>query len=128
MFKPIQQQMNLLTNFNAFRDGYENYCHLTGWVVTRSGSAPKTKDATPDQTFDVKIANVIGRTTRYKTLSATASGSARTTYSWEDSNSPNSAEYSPIQFYQRLFGPDFADPNTPTFTPNPQLMVRKSVL
>ncbi len=128
VLKPVQQHINLISNLNAFRDGYENYCHLTGWVVTRSGSAPRTKDSNPDQTFDVKIANQIGRTTRYKMLNATASGSARTTFSYEDQNTPNNAEYSPIQFYQRLFGPEFQDPNAPTFTPNPQLMVRKSVL
>src|SRR3954469_9742464 len=75
-FKPIQQHMNLLTNFTAFRDGYENFCHLTGWVVTRCGSAPKTKVSNPDQTYDVAIANQIGKTTRYKVLTATAEGNA----------------------------------------------------
>jgi hypothetical protein len=128
MLKPIQPLVNLVTNLNAFRDGHENYCHLTGWVVTRCGSAPKSKDSNPDETFDVKIANVIGRTTRYKLLSATAADGARGTKSFEDANTPNDAEYSPIQFYQRLFGPDFVDPNATTFTPNPRLMVRKSVL
>ncbi len=128
VLKPVQQHINLLSNLNAFRDGYENYCHLTGWVVTRSGSAPRTKDSTPDQTYDVKIANTVGRTTRYKLLAASAEGTARGTKSYEDQNTPNNSEYSPIQFYQRLFGAEFQDPNAPVFTPNPQLMVRKSVL
>jgi hypothetical protein len=120
--------MNLLTNFSAFRDGYENFCHLTGWVVTRCGSAPRTKDANPSETFDVTVANTVGRTTRYKLLNATANGSARNTFSYENQTTPNSSEYSPIAFYQRLFGPDFQDPNAPTFTPDPQIMTRKSVL
>lgn len=127
-FKPIQSQMNLLSNCSAFRDGYENFCHHTGWVVTRSGSAPKGKDAYPAITHDVTIANEIGRTTRYKLLSATAAGSARTTLSYENANTPNMAEASPINFYQRLFGPDFQDPNAPTFAPDPVLMMRKSAL
>ena len=29
-FAPIQKHMNLLTNFTAFRDNYENLCHYTG--------------------------------------------------------------------------------------------------
>lgn len=127
-FAPIRQHMNLLTNFAAFRDGYQNFCHLTGWVVTRSGSAPKTKDSHPDETFDVTIANQIGKTTRYKTLTATADGGARTTYSYENANTPNSSEFSPIQLYQRLFGPDFQDPNAAAFRPDPNIMTRKSVL
>lgn len=127
-FKPIQQDMNLLSNFTAFRDGYENFCHLTGWVVSRCGAAPRTKDANPSETFDVTIANRIGRTTRYKLLNATANGSARNTFSFENTTTPNSAEYSAIALYQRLFGPDFQDPNAPTFKPDPQIMTRKSVL
>jgi hypothetical protein len=125
--KPVQQHVNILTNFQAFRDGYENFCHLTGWVVTRSGAAPRTKDSKPNTTFDVTIANEIGRTTRYKTLTGTASGGYGTV-SYENPTTPNPAEGSPIQFYTRLFGPDFQDPNASAFTPNPQLMTRKSVL
>src|SRR4051812_2336709 len=127
-FAPIKQHMNLMTNFAVFRDGYANFCHLTGWVGTRCGTAPKTKDSHPDETFDVTIANQSGKTTRYKTLTATADGASRTTYSYENQNTPNSSEFSPIQFYQRLFGPDFQDPNASTFRPDPSLMTRKSVL
>jgi hypothetical protein len=127
-FAPIQQQMNLLTNFEAFRDNYQDFCHETGWQVTRSGSAPKTKDATPGETLDITIANQIGRATRFNTLTVTASANARDAVSFENPNTPTTAESSPIAFYQRLFGPDFQDPNAATFTPNPRLMLRKSVL
>jgi hypothetical protein len=40
----------------------------------------------------------------------------------------NPAESSAIGFYTRLFGRGFNDPNAPTFTPDPEIMVRKSVL
>jgi len=127
-FKPIQQDMNLLTNFTAFRDNYENLCHYSGWVITRSGQAPKSGDDKPGETFDITISNQISRTTRYKNLTATATGDVKTTVSYENANSPTAPEFSPIAFYTRVFGPDFQDPNAPTFTPNPKLMVRKSVL
>jgi hypothetical protein len=127
-FKPIQQDMNLLTNFTAFRDNYENLCHYSGWIITRSGQAPKSGDDKPGETFDVTISNQIGRTTRYKSLTATATGDVKTTVSYENANSPTTPEVSPMAFYARVFGPDFQDPNAPTFTPNPKIMVRKSVL
>jgi hypothetical protein len=52
----------------------------------------------------------------------------RSTYSYENSNTPNSPEWSPLQFYTRLFGPDFPDPNAKEFKPDPRIMVRRSVL
>ncbi len=33
-----------------------------------------------------------------------------------------------MNFYKRLFGPDFQDPNAPTFAPSPLIMARKSAL
>ena len=40
-FKPVQQHMNLLTNFTAFRDDCPLLCHSSGWIISRSGTAPK---------------------------------------------------------------------------------------
>ena len=128
VFKPIQQDMNLLTNYTAFRDNYENLCHYSGWIITRSGQAPKSGDDKPGETLDITISNQIGRTTRYRSLTATATGDVKNTMSYENANSPTVPEFSPIAFYTRVFGPDFQNPNAETFTPNPKIMVRKSVL
>src|SRR5581483_146222 len=57
-----------------------------------------------------------------------ATGDVRNSFSYENANSPNAPEWSPVAFYTRLFGPDFQDPNAPTFKPNPRIMARKSVL
>ncbi len=51
-----------------------------------------------------------------------------TRVSYENENSPNPPEISPLEFYSRLFGADFQDPNSPVFTPSPRVMVRRSVL
>lgn len=124
----VRDHVSLYTNFNAFRDASPNLCHYTGWVISRTGIAPVSQEDRPGETLDVTIARKIGRSTRFQTLTTTATGDVRNSFSYEDANTPNSAEASPLQFYARLFGPDFQDPNAASFTPNPRLMVRKSVL
>jgi hypothetical protein len=125
---PIRRHINLISNTQAFRDSYQNLCHYTGWIIARTGAAPKDNRDIPGETIDVTIANQIGGSTRFKSLTATATGDARSTYSFENSNTPTTPEWSPLQFYTRLFGPEFPDPNAPTFTPDPRVMVRRSVL
>ncbi len=123
----VQKHINVFSNFTAFKDNAQNFCHHTGWVIGRTGMAPMQQGEVPGETLDISIANSIGRTTRFRTLTASASG-ARDTYSYDNPQTPNAAETSPMAFYTRLFGPDFQDPNAPTFTPNPKIMVRKSAL
>jgi hypothetical protein len=124
----VRDHINLFTNLTAFRDNYDNLCHYTGWVIQRTGSAPKDGTDIPGETIDVTIANQLGLTTRFKSLTVTATGENRSLLSYENSTTPNTPETSPVKLYTRLFGPEFPDPNAATFTPDPQLMVRKSVL
>lgn len=128
MLKPIQKHMNLFTDYVAYRDSAPNLCHYTGWVIARSGAAPAQNNDKPGETLDVTVANRIGRTTRFKSLTATATGDVRATTSYNSQTSVNASEYSPVAFYTRLFGPGYQDPNAPTFTPSPRIMARKSVL
>ncbi len=126
--KPVQQHINLLTNYHVFKDAAPNLCHHSGWVILRSGIAPMTSENRPGETIDVTIARKIGNETRFRSLSATATGDVRDSFSYENGNSVNSPEWSPLRFYQRLFGEDFQDPNAESFTPDPRVMVRKSSL
>ena len=126
--KPVQNKFSVITELMAYRDSYENFCHYTGWVATRSGSAPAQRTERPGETIDVTVANKIGRSTRFKMLTVTAQGDNRQSLSYEGQTSVIAPEFSEIGFYQRLFGPGFQDPNLPTFTPDPQTMLRKSVL
>jgi hypothetical protein len=123
----VRQHINMFSNYNAYRDGAPNLCHYTGWVIVKTGQAPDSRNDRPASTIDTLVARQIGRTTRFPMLTATATGDAQTSFSYEN-GTPNAAEYSPVNFYTRLFGPDFQDPNAPTFTPNPRIMARKSVL
>jgi len=124
----VRQHINLISNLTAFRDGEPNLCHYSGWIIGRSGKAPKSSADRPTETLDITIANQIGRATRFRTLTASATGDFRNTVSYENENSPNPPEISPVEFYARLYGPDFQDPNSPDFTPNPRTMARRSVL
>ena len=125
---PIQQHINLFTNFHVFKDAAPNLCHHSGWVILRSGIAPLTSENRPGETIDVTVARKIGNATRFRSLSATATGDVRDSFSYEGGNSVNAPEWSPLRFYQRLFGPGFQDPNADEFTPDPRIMVRKSSL
>jgi len=124
----VRQHVNLISNLTAFRDGEPNLCHYSGWIIGRSGKAPKSSADRPTETLDITIANQIGRGTRFRTLTASATGDFRNTVSYENENSPNPPEISPMEFYARLYGADFQDPNSPVFTPNPRTMARRSVL
>jgi len=36
----VQKHINVFTNFTAFKDNAQNFCHHTGWVIGRTGIAP----------------------------------------------------------------------------------------
>jgi hypothetical protein len=126
--KPVQQHINLFTNYKVFKDAAPNLCHHTGWVILRSGIAPLTAGTRPGETIDVTVAKKIGNSTRFRNLAATATGDVRDTFSYENGNTVTTPEWSPLRFYQRLFGADFQNPNAAEFKPDPRVLVRKSVL
>lgn len=126
--KSVQRHINLFTNYRVFKDAAPNLCHHTGWVILRTGIAPLTAINRPGETLDVTVARKIGSATRFQNLSATATGDVRDSFSYENGNTLNNPEFSPIRFYRRLFGSDFQNPNAPEFKPDPQVMIRKSVL
>ena len=125
---PVRQHINVFSDFNVFRDSNPNACHFTGWVTLRSGVSPSGNGNYPGETIDVTVARKIGGYTRFRSLIATATGNAQDALSYEDQNTHNDAENSPIAFYRRLFGPEFQDPNSGTFTPSARIMAQKSVL
>jgi len=127
-FKPVRQHINLLTNFNGFRDAAPNLCHYTGWVIQRAGSPPMTNFDRPGQTIDVTVARKISGGARYQSLSVTATSDERDTLSYENATTVNTAIASPLALYEKLFGAGFQDPNAPEFKPDPMTMVRKSAL
>jgi hypothetical protein len=125
---PIQKHINLFTNYRVIRDASPNLCHYSGWVALRSGQVPTARGDLPGESIDVTVAQAIGNATRFRALDATATGDGRDSYSYRGQNAINPVEVSPLEFYQRVFGADFQDPNSPTFTPNLRIMLQHSVL
>lgn len=124
----VRDHVNVFTGFNAYRDANPNLVHYSGWVIQRGGSAPAHGGDLPGESIDVTVARQIGTTTRFPILTTTATGDVRDGFSWVNAHSPNAAEWSPVRFYTRLFGPGYQDPNASTFTPDPRIMVQKSAL
>ena len=79
---PVRDHINLFTNLTSFRDDMPLLCHSSGWVIQRTGTAPKDNTDIPGETIDVTIANQIGRTTRFKSLTARATGDLRNSCSF----------------------------------------------
>jgi hypothetical protein len=126
--QPLAQHLNYFGGFNMPLDGRSNYTHFTGWVASRSGSAPSSNNEIAAPTLDLLVADQIAGNSRFHTLDITACGIARENYSARSTNSRAAAEASPEQLYLRVFGPEFVDPNKADFKPDPRAMVRKSVL
>jgi hypothetical protein len=131
LLKPLEKvknYVNVFTNFDVLTDGAPNLCHYTGWVGLRTGAPPSGRGNLPAPSFDTAIAEAIGGGTRFKSLQMAATGMPRDSYSFLSQDAINPPEISAVDLYRKIFGADFQDPNSPTFTPNPRLMMRKSVL
>ena len=64
----------------------------------------------PKQTFAL-----IRKCVLYPGLVVDGGSDVRGTFSYETPTTPNAPEVSPLQFYTRLFGPEFQDPNAASF-------------
>lgn len=124
----VKKHLNVFTNFRVLTDGNPNLCHYTGWVGLRCGAAPSGRADLPYESLDCTIADAIGSNTRFQQLNFAATGNPRHSYSFRSADAINPPAVSAIEVYQKIFGPEFQDPNAPTFTPNPRTVVRRSVL
>ena len=125
--EPIKAKLNLFSGLQVFLDGKVNQnhysgaqCQMTG-IVSRTGSEYSTS-------LDTAIAAHFGRRSRFRSLEVGCDGDRRSTWSARGANGMNPAEVSPLALYTRIFGPEFKDPNSATFTPDPATMIRRSVL
>jgi hypothetical protein len=125
---PYRPYINYFGGFNTPLDGRSNYPHESGWIGSRTGAVPSRNGEIPAPTFDLLIADAIGGGTRFRNIDLSSMGNPMETYTARNTFSRSGAETSPVAFYARMFGPDFADPNKADFKPDPRVMVRKSVL
>lgn len=127
MLKPIQAKLNLYSGMQVFLDGKVNQNHFSGaqcqmtGMVSRTGSEYTTS-------IDSIVGDHFGKRSRFRSIEVACDGNRRSTWSARGENGMNPSEISPLALYARVFGPEFKDPNSATFTPDPAVMVRKSVL
>lgn len=123
-----KDMINFFGKFNMPLDGRSNYPHESGWIASRSGSAPDQDKEIPAPTYDLLIADKIGNNTRLKTIDISCTNNPNDSYSARGTYTRTAAEVSPTSLYMRLFGADFVDPNKADFTPDPRVILRQSVL
>lgn len=126
--KAVKQHINVFSNFVTPTDGRPNFVHHTGAGILRCGQAPTDIQSLPSESIDVTISDAIGGASRFNSLEMTATADRSHSYSVRGPNAVNPPEVSPVEFYQRVYGPEFQNPNSPVFKPNPELVLRKSVL
>ncbi len=125
---PHTKHINYFGQFNSPLDGRPNHVHHTGWVTCRTGTAPALPGDIPDPTIDVLVSDAIGGNSRFRNIDVTCTGNSRDTFTARNTHSRSGAEASPAALYARIFGADFADPNSADFKPDPDLMLQQSVL
>jgi hypothetical protein len=123
-----RDKLSYFGNFNMPLDGKSNYTHFTGWVAGRTGTAPQAQGNIPATTLDLLVADTIGEGSRFRTLDVTSVGIGRENYSARNTYNRSAAEIDPVALFNRLYGPEFADPNKADFQPDPSVALRKSVL
>jgi hypothetical protein len=124
--KPHQKRMNFFTGAQVFLDGSEEKTHFGNVQAMMTGDfAPGLKYF---GSIDTRIADVIGNQTRFRSLVVAADGDPRATWSATLESGPQTPEVSPYALYLSVFGPEFKDPNAATFTPDPDVMLRRSAL
>jgi Protein of unknown function (DUF1552) len=125
-----KSRINVYSQMSALLDGRPPGAHIVGPAVIVFGTPPATlaSGILPDASIDSVIADVIGARTRFRSLEVSCTGRPTSSHSKRVGSALNPSEVSPLALYQRVFGPDFRDPNAAEFTPDPAVMVRRSVL
>ena len=124
----LQKKISVFKQFNVPLDGAPNLPHATGGPAVRTGRAILAQGGLPGESFDVTISDLIGKRTRFSSLEVASSGGASNSLSGRGGGNLNPSEATASGLYARIFGSGFKDPNSATFTPDPQVMARRSVL
>ena len=124
----VKQHVSVLSGFDVRLDGRPNTPHHAGIFSNLTGTTPFTEYDVPAPTFDTLISAEISALNRFRSLELSATGVPSQTYSRQNESIVNASQVSPIAVYNRIFGPEFHDPNEGEFTPDPRLVLRQSVL
>jgi len=129
--KPLEAYRSKINVFSGLRvplDDNPNYQHWSGAAAAATGISPTKQSEFDSKTIDQQIADVISHGARFKSVSASAAGDPKQSYSSLGGANTLPAEASPLALYTRLFGPGFQDPTKGDWKPDPQTMIQQSVL
>src|SRR4051812_11084694 len=119
---PFRDRTNIFSGLRYFLDGRPHETHTSSVQIATTGIY-----GAGGPSFDSNIADVIGKRTRFRSLEIGFSGRGQS-LSRRSATVINPSEPSPVALYQRIFGPEFHDPNAADFKPDPMVMARQSVL
>jgi Protein of unknown function (DUF1552) len=126
---PVKDKVSVFSGFRAIGDGRPNLVHWSGHASILSGVAPAQSGRFDAPSFDTRIADAIGGSTRFKVIDIDASVSRQpVSYSTRTGLTFAMPETTPLALYTRLFGAGFQDPNSDNWKPDPSIMLRQSVL
>ncbi len=124
-FDKFRDRMNVISGTKYFLDGRPLETHTTGLQIASMGRIPTGVNTVAS--LDSEIADVIGKTTRFRSIEVALDG-GRMSLSKRAGSATNPSDPSPEALYTRIFGPEFKDPNAAEFTPDAGAMARRSVL
>ena len=127
-FAGLERKITVFSGFKAQLEGKSNVPHFSGTVAILTGQTPRNDKVYDAPTFDTFVADAIGGGSRFRRIDVSPYGSKRSYSTRTAGSAVAPADASPLELYTRLFGEGFQDPNSDTFTPDPQVMLRKSVL
>ena len=130
--EPYSKKVTVFSGFNCILGGKPPLMHWSGVMGTLSGAAPSkggvgVGDADAP-TIDCLVSDALGNGTRFRSLEVACTGQSSVSYSMRAGSTVNPSEVDPINLYKRIFGPEFQDPNSGDFKPDPVIMLRQSVL
>jgi hypothetical protein len=126
--EPFRAKFNVFSGLRVPLDDNPNYQHWSGAAAANTGISPTKQSEFDSKTIDQQIADVISHGTRFKSVSASAAGDPKQSYSSLGGANTLPAEPSPLSLYTRLFGPGFQDPTKGDWKPDPQALIQQSVL
>lgn len=126
--EPVREHVTVLSGYSVSLDGKSNQPHISGNIGLRTGAPMDSWQEIVAPTLDVNIADAVGSGSFFRSLELSADGNPRTSFSYRTGSEMNPSVATPLELYQRIFGPGFHDPNAAEFTPDPRIMARRSVL
>jgi hypothetical protein len=123
----LKDKVSVFSGFRVIGDGKPNIVHWSGHASILSGIAPMVTAKMEGPSLDTKVADAIGGASRFKSLDLSPNGKTFS-YSTRTGSAFATPETSPMALYTRLYGEGFQDPNSPNWSPDPNIMLRQSVL